>query len=551
LLLTWKAIVILIVTVLAYIVHVLFPLTVSISFLSSASLLASVERREAGISSFPAARSMAERMPTLEEQLAFLMKKEQQRTRPLTIEQQLASFIEEQQGRSSSFQRSRSIPSDRSLTIEHELASLIDQQQGRHRSFQAANSVADRIPTIDQQLALLFEQQQQSRLDVFQATSSLPERVWTVEQQLAYLTRDQQGGYSPFPAMSSLAVEGASTIQQQLLARLIREQQLDQNFPAASSINPSSPSRSNLLEEHHLSQLALLEHRQLLAQIQRDTHLQQAQAGGSSFAGLDQGYAGHALRLGSPPGTPGSRMRIPPIYGSQDSFPGNRYRILVEAERQGSDPILSLAQGAQAQQAFAASSPRNAGPDRTLSLEHLQLLSQQQHRHQRTLADTHLPAPAGLHAGGYSFDNRDHDLPTHTPSSTAATGPAILMPPPFGRHGKSESFPGKLYRLMAHVEMVRDTHIVSFTPEGRSFKIHDPDAFMRDVSPNYFHQSQFLSFVRQLNLYGFERILLGPNFGAYAHPSFIRGRPELLCNIKRKSNPAASRAKISTQASTT
>jgi hypothetical protein len=498
---------------------------------------------------------VAERMPTLEEQLAFLMKKEQQRARPLTIEQQLASFIEEQQGRSTLFQSSHSIPSDRSLTIEQELASLIEQQQNRHQLFQATNAAADRMPTIDQQLALLFEQQQQqqSRRDVFQVTNSLPERVWTVEQQLANLTRDQPGGYSLFPAMGYPSAEGASSVQQQLLARLIREQHVDQNFAAASSIHPSSSSRSNLLDDPHLSQLALMEHRELLAQIQRSTHLQQAQAGTSSFgAGPDQGLAAYPLFVGLPLETLGSRMpmppTIPPTYGDQQSFPGNRYRILVEAERQGSDPVLSF----QAQQNATScdGSYRLAGLDRALSLEeHLQLLSQQQH-HQRTLLGARLPASAGLQLpGGYSFDNRDHDLPTYTPSSTATTGSAILMPPPFGRNGKSESFPGKLYRLMAHAEMVRDTHIVSFTPDGRSFKIHDPDAFMRDISPNYFHQSQFLSFVRQLNLYGFERILLGPDFGAYAHPSFVRGRPDLLCNIKRRSNTTVSKAKI-TQAKT-
>jgi hypothetical protein len=497
---------------------------------------------------------MAERIPTLEQQLAFLMKGEQQqqqqqRIRPLTIEQQLASLVEEQQSRSSSLQRSRSIPSDRPLTIEHELASLIEQQQGRRQSFQATSSLADRMPTIEQQVALLFEQQhqqhqqQQGRHDVFQATSSLPERVWTVEQQLACLTRDQQGGYGGFPSMGS-PPEGASSIQQQLLARLIREQRADPSFAAAGSIHQSFPSRSNLREEYHSSQLASMEHLhlQLLAQLERGTHMEQAQAIGSTFTGFDQGRA----HLGSPPR---NRMPIPSTsYGSQESFPGNRYRILVEAERQGSDPILSLAQGAQEHQLIAASSTMNAAssdgfPDRLLSLEHLQLLSQQQHRHQRTLPDTHLPARAGLQANGYSFDNRHHALSPHTPSSTASSGTAIMVPPPFGRHGKSESFPGKLYRLMAHAEMVRDTHIVSFSPDGRSFKIHDPDAFMKDVSPNYFHQSQFLSFVRQLNLYGFERILLGPNFGAYAHPSFIRGRPELLCSIKRKSNTAVSRAK--------
>jgi hypothetical protein len=520
-------------------------------------------------------------MPTLEEQLASLLNEEQQRARPLTIEQQLAAFIAESQGRSTSFQRSRSFPVGSALTIEHQLASLLEQQQqqqqqqGRHQSFQATSSVTGMMSTYEQQLALMFQQQH----DMFRAARSLPDRVWTVEQQLANLTQNHQGrgrdafsamgslpatveqqlanltqnhqgrgrdafsamgslpeeasGRGGFPAMDSLPEEAPTTIEQQLLAQLIREQRVNQDLAAAAaSIHPPSLSRSTLLEEQYPSLLSP-GHPQLLAQVQRDTSLQQQQASDSAVLGLDHGRAVHPLSLGSPPET---RVPIPPSYGNIKRSPGNRYRILLEAERQGRDHADSSTHEVQGQQAIAAYSPRNttshdglyrlADSDRRMSLEHHQLLAQQQH-----IRDTF------LQASSYSY----HDFPTHTPSLTATTATTILLPQPFARHGKSETFPGKLYRLMAHAEMVGDTHIVSFTPDGLSFKIHDTVAFMKDVSSNYFHQSQFLSFARQLNLYGFERILIGPNFGAYAHPSFQRGRPELLCDIKR--TPAVPRAK--------
>jgi hypothetical protein len=382
---------------------------------------------------------------------------------------------------------------------------------------------------------LMFEQQQQQgQHDMFRAARSLPDRVWTVEQQLANLTQDQQGGRRDvFPATGSLPEEAPTTIEQQLLAQLIREQRVNQDLAAAAaSIHPPSLSRSTLLEEQYPSLLSP-GHPQLLAQVQRDTSLQQQQASDSAVLGLDHGRAVHPLSLGSPPET---RVPIPPSYGNIKRSPGNRYRILLEAERQGRDHADSSTHEVQGQQAIAAYSPRNttshdglyrlADSDRRMSLEHHQLLAQQQH-----IRDTF------LQASSYSY----HDFPTHTPSLTATTATTILLPQPFARHGKSETFPGKLYRLMAHAEMVGDTHIVSFTPDGLSFKIHDTVAFMKDVSSNYFHQSQFLSFARQLNLYGFERILIGPNFGAYAHPSFQRGRPELLCDIKR--TPAVPRAK--------
>ena len=49
----------------------------------------------------------------------------------------------------------------------------------------------------------------------------------------------------------------------------------------------------------------------------------------------------------------------------------------------------------------------------------------------------------------------------------------------------------------------------------------------------YFESSKFSSFQRQLNLYGFSRLSLGEDRGGYYHEYFLRGRPDLLTNLKR------------------
>ncbi len=48
--------------------------------------------------------------------------------------------------------------------------------------------------------------------------------------------------------------------------------------------------------------------------------------------------------------------------------------------------------------------------------------------------------------------------------------------------------------------------------------------------------TKITSFQRQLNLYGFRRILKGEDQGAYIHPLFQRGRPDLIHEIKRISS---------------
>jgi hypothetical protein len=208
-------------------------------------------------------------------------------------------------------------------------------------------------------------------------------------------------------------------------------------------------------------------------------------------------------------------------------------RLLIQEQQAGQTLSVGASHIAAARNAaYGLTDPR------VLTLECLQLLTQQEHhrKQQQTqmLIDTLLHAQAALRPGNSSFDNSARDLSTPTPSSTKPTAAPISIPPPFGRYGKVELFPGKLYRLLAEAERDGNTHIVSFTPDGRAFKINDPGAFIKDVSPKYFRQSLMSSFVRQLNFYGFDRLSHGPDLGAFAHPYFVRGRPELLDRIERQ-----------------
>lgn len=71
-------------------------------------------------------------------------------------------------------------------------------------------------------------------------------------------------------------------------------------------------------------------------------------------------------------------------------------------------------------------------------------------------------------------------------------------------------------------------------PHGRAFLVKKPKLFTSHVLPNYFKQSKFFSFTRQLNLWGFKRITRGVDAGAYYHELFLRGRPYLAMRMKRQ-----------------
>jgi hypothetical protein len=102
------------------------------------------------------------------------------------------------------------------------------------------------------------------------------------------------------------------------------------------------------------------------------------------------------------------------------------------------------------------------------------------------------------------------------------------------RGGVAEPFPTKLYRMLQDVEEEGKSHIASFYHHGRAFGIHDIDAFTEEILPKYFSkQSKLVSFVRQLNLYGFVRIHSGQNMGGYYHELFLKGRPKLVPFMRR------------------
>lgn len=128
-------------------------------------------------------------------------------------------------------------------------------------------------------------------------------------------------------------------------------------------------------------------------------------------------------------------------------------------------------------------------------------------------------------------------------SSPYIDASAMADPPEFElarrrtRGGVTEPFPEKLHRMLLEIEKHGDGHIISFFPHGRAFGIHDTDKFEEKIMPKYFKQSRLSSFQRQLNLYGFTRIVSGPDCGGYYHELFLKGRPALCTHMRRVGIP--------------
>lgn len=107
--------------------------------------------------------------------------------------------------------------------------------------------------------------------------------------------------------------------------------------------------------------------------------------------------------------------------------------------------------------------------------------------------------------------------------------------------GQSQSslapFISKLFEM---ISKATDSDYIKWGPSGNTLVVTDPVAFARDVLPRYFKHDNIRSFVRQLNIYGFQRCRNANVPGTepsgeleFFHESFIEGREDLMIHITR------------------
>ncbi|XP_053328423.1 heat shock factor protein 3-like [Spea bombifrons] len=103
--------------------------------------------------------------------------------------------------------------------------------------------------------------------------------------------------------------------------------------------------------------------------------------------------------------------------------------------------------------------------------------------------------------------------------------------------------PAFLVKLWTLVEDPTNVDVISWNWNGQNFCILDEQRFSKEILPKYFKHNNLSSFIRQLNMYGFRKVmnlesgLAKSEHGTpieFTHPCFKKGKAELLENIKRK-----------------
>jgi len=126
---------------------------------------------------------------------------------------------------------------------------------------------------------------------------------------------------------------------------------------------------------------------------------------------------------------------------------------------------------------------------------------------------------------------RDHSLETPQPEETYLVESLSTTP----ARTPNAAFPLKLHETLSQIEKDGYGNIIGWLPHGRSFKIHEQKEFVHVVLPKYFVMTKKSSFLRQLNLYGFNRLSgVGSDQGSYYHEKFLKGMKYLCRRMTRQ-----------------
>ena len=146
------------------------------------------------------------------------------------------------------------------------------------------------------------------------------------------------------------------------------------------------------------------------------------------------------------------------------------------------------------------------------------------------------------------------------------------------KHKKCErNFPARLHAMLSDEQY---SHIISWMPHGRAWKVQNKKLLIEEAIPKYFGQSKYASFNRQLSGWGFKRLhklgmgkIINPvcacvaciihssststislslssficchtytDTGAYYHELFLQGHPRLTILMRRRNSPGHGRA---------
>ncbi|CAI4061840.1 hypothetical protein SKDZ_07G1840 [Saccharomyces kudriavzevii ZP591] len=149
---------------------------------------------------------------------------------------------------------------------------------------------------------------------------------------------------------------------------------------------------------------------------------------------------------------------------------------------------------------------------------------------------THPPVPYGQNP---NLLQQHAVYRAQTSCGTANTQPRQ----PTRRYQSHKSRPAFVNKLWSMLNDDSNAKLIQWAPDGKSFIVTNREEFVHEILPKYFKHSNFASFVRQLNMYGWHKVQdvksgsiqsSSDDKWQFENENFIRGREDLLEKIIRQ-----------------
>lgn len=163
-------------------------------------------------------------------------------------------------------------------------------------------------------------------------------------------------------------------------------------------------------------------------------------------------------------------------------------------------------------------------------------LASPQHQQQRLMSYNQ-----GSGNNNHSTQIQQHD--SNTSNNNTSSNNSTTTSTNNNRRFQNKTRPAFVNKVWSMINDPANSHLIQWADDGLSLIVTHREQFVHEILPKYFKHSNFASFVRQLNMYGWHKVQdvksgsiqsSSDDRWQFENEYFIRGREDLLNNIVRQ-----------------